>query len=256
MIVVPQVLELFWRALEREVERQGRTGALPAARAIARRLPMGARRLLFRSHRARALGGGLRLFVSAGRLPPAGAPADVGGLRRRGHAGVRRHGDGIRDLHDLARPPDRDRRLADARGRDADRRRRRGPVPRPDRHAGLLAGSGGDGRGVHGGRLLLDRRPRPPRREGPPRPPRPEARHDRPAQRPQRLSRGHRERPAGGRDPRLRRAGDRTRPDRGDRPGPATLDPRGPGAGRRTGGGRLHAEGRTSPGSGPRSMPR
>jgi len=72
MIVVPQVLELFAASLEREVERRGRTALFRRLRTIARRLPMWARRLIFRSSVHASLGGGLRLFVSAGAyLPPA-----------------------------------------------------------------------------------------------------------------------------------------------------------------------------------------
>jgi long-chain acyl-CoA synthetase len=71
MIVVPQVLDLFWTAIEREVDRSGRRRAFERLRHIARRLPFRLRRVLFRSVHAR-LGGGLRLFVSAGAfLPPA-----------------------------------------------------------------------------------------------------------------------------------------------------------------------------------------
>jgi long-chain acyl-CoA synthetase len=71
MVVVPQALDLFWSAIEREVDRSGRRALFDRLRAIARLLPMPARRLLFRSVHAR-LGGGLRLFVSAGAfLPPA-----------------------------------------------------------------------------------------------------------------------------------------------------------------------------------------
>lgn len=71
MVVVPQVLDLFWSALEREVERQGRTAAFARLRALARRLPYPARRLLFRQVHAQ-LGGGLRLCISAAAyLPPA-----------------------------------------------------------------------------------------------------------------------------------------------------------------------------------------
>jgi long-chain acyl-CoA synthetase len=71
MIVVPQVLELFAATLEREVERQGRTALFRRMRTIARRLPMWARRLVFRSTVHATLGGHLRLFVSAGAyLPP------------------------------------------------------------------------------------------------------------------------------------------------------------------------------------------
>jgi long-chain acyl-CoA synthetase len=71
MIVVPQVLDLFWSAIEREVARSGRTRSFNRLRAIARRLPYPARRLLFRQVHQR-FGGELRLFVSSGAfLPPA-----------------------------------------------------------------------------------------------------------------------------------------------------------------------------------------
>ena len=71
MILVPQILDLFWAGLEREVEKQGQVASFQRARAIARRLPMAARRWIFRRIH-RQLGGGLRLLVSAGAfLPPA-----------------------------------------------------------------------------------------------------------------------------------------------------------------------------------------
>jgi long-chain acyl-CoA synthetase len=71
MIVVPQVLDLFWSAIEREVEKSGRTALFARLRSIARRLPMGIRRVIFRRVHAQ-LGGSFRLFVSAGAfLPPA-----------------------------------------------------------------------------------------------------------------------------------------------------------------------------------------
>jgi long-chain acyl-CoA synthetase len=70
MVLVPQALDLFWSGIEREVDRSGRRRQFEWLRAIARRLPFGIRRLIFRSVHAR-LGGGLRLFVSAGAfLPP------------------------------------------------------------------------------------------------------------------------------------------------------------------------------------------
>jgi long-chain acyl-CoA synthetase len=70
MLLVPQVLDLFWSAIEREAERTGRKQLFDRLRWIARRLPFALRRLLFRSVHRR-LGGGLRLFVSAGAfLPP------------------------------------------------------------------------------------------------------------------------------------------------------------------------------------------
>jgi long-chain acyl-CoA synthetase len=71
MVVVPQILELFWGAVEREVARAGQTTTFERTRRIARRLPFALRRLIFRRVHAR-LGGGLRLLVCSGAfLPPA-----------------------------------------------------------------------------------------------------------------------------------------------------------------------------------------
>jgi long-chain acyl-CoA synthetase len=71
MVVVPQVLDLFWSAIEREVERSGRAKLFNRLRSIGRRLPMAVRRILFRRVHSQ-LGGAFRLFVSAGAfLPPA-----------------------------------------------------------------------------------------------------------------------------------------------------------------------------------------
>jgi long-chain acyl-CoA synthetase len=71
MLLVPQIVDLFWSAIEREVEKQGRTAAFNRLRGIARHLPYSVRRSLFRSVHAQ-LGGGLRLFATAGAfLPPA-----------------------------------------------------------------------------------------------------------------------------------------------------------------------------------------
>lgn len=70
MVVAPQLLQLFWDALEREVERQGRSAVFHQARRVARRLPMGWRRQLFRGLHQQ-LGGSLTLFATAGAyLPP------------------------------------------------------------------------------------------------------------------------------------------------------------------------------------------
>ena len=71
MVVVPQVLDLFWSAIEREVEKRGRRAGFDRLRSIARWLPFVARRIVFRSIHAQ-LGGNFRLFVSSGAfLPPA-----------------------------------------------------------------------------------------------------------------------------------------------------------------------------------------
>src|SRR4029078_11205152 len=70
MLLVPQVLDLFWSAIERQVEKQGRTATFGRLRRIARYLPYRARRLVFRNVH-KQLGGGLRLFATAGVfLPP------------------------------------------------------------------------------------------------------------------------------------------------------------------------------------------
>src|SRR5262249_20936371 len=63
MVVVPQVLDLFWSAIVREVEKSGRTKAFDRLRSIARRLPASIRRLIFRRVHVQ-LGGDFRLFVS------------------------------------------------------------------------------------------------------------------------------------------------------------------------------------------------
>jgi long-chain acyl-CoA synthetase len=71
MIVVPQVLELFWTGINREVAKRGKARQFALARSIARRLPYFARRLIFRNVHEQ-LGGSLRLFVCAAAfLPPA-----------------------------------------------------------------------------------------------------------------------------------------------------------------------------------------
>ncbi|HYH91978.1 MAG TPA: AMP-binding protein, partial [Candidatus Saccharimonadales bacterium] len=71
MVVVPQVLDLFWSAIEREIAKRGRAATVERLRGIARHLPFAIRRVLFRSVH-RQLGGSFRLFVSSGAfLPPA-----------------------------------------------------------------------------------------------------------------------------------------------------------------------------------------
>jgi long-chain acyl-CoA synthetase len=71
MVLVPQLIDLFWSAIEREAEKSGRAALFARLRSIARRLPMGLRRLVFRQVHQR-LGGDFRLFISAGAfLPPA-----------------------------------------------------------------------------------------------------------------------------------------------------------------------------------------
>jgi long-chain acyl-CoA synthetase len=70
MVLVPQLLELFWLGLEREVKRQGKEKLFARSRKVARYLPYWLRRIVFRRIHEQ-LGGELRLMVSAGAyLPP------------------------------------------------------------------------------------------------------------------------------------------------------------------------------------------
>lgn len=70
MVVVPAVLEMLLRAIEREVQRRGRWQVWQRMHALAARLPFPARRLLFRQVH-RSLGGCLDFFMCGGAyLPP------------------------------------------------------------------------------------------------------------------------------------------------------------------------------------------
>ena len=217
MVLVPQVLDLFWSAIEREVEKQGRTATFNRLRGIARRLPYAARRLLFRSVHNQ-FGGGLRLFATAGAfLPPALQQAweDMGVIVLQGYGATETCAGSATTMDDhplgcVGWPPKP--------RRDADRRGRRDPVPRPQPVARATG--------------TTPRRPPPRsprtagtsratsaslRRQGSAAPPRPQEGHHRPAQRVQRVPRGPRERAARGRDPGLGRDRDAARADRGRR---------------------------------------
>jgi len=70
LVLVPQIVDLFWSAIETEVARQGKLRTFNRLRRVARRLPYPVRRRLFaRVHRQ--FGGSLNLIVSAAAfLPP------------------------------------------------------------------------------------------------------------------------------------------------------------------------------------------
>jgi long-chain acyl-CoA synthetase len=112
MVVVPQALDLFWSAIELEVNRSGRRRQFDLLRRLARPLPLQARRFLFRSVHAR-LGGGLRLFVSAGAfLPPALQQSweDLGVIVLQGYGATETGTGACTTLHDhglgtVGRPP-------------------------------------------------------------------------------------------------------------------------------------------------------
>jgi long-chain acyl-CoA synthetase len=121
MVVVPQVLDLFWSAIEREVGKRGRETAFTRLCGLARHLPMGIRPRLFGSVHNQ-LGGHFRLFLSAGAfLPPALQQGweDLGvtvlqgyGATETGTGSCTRLGD--HGLGTVGRPPDGvEMRLAD-----------------------------------------------------------------------------------------------------------------------------------------------
>ena len=100
------------------------------------------------------LGGGLRLFATAGAfLPPALQQAweDIGVIVLQGYGATETAAGSCTTMDDH---PLGCVGLAAEAGRDADRRRRRDPVPRPDAVQGLLEQPRGDGRRVHRGRLV------------------------------------------------------------------------------------------------------
>ncbi len=65
MLVVPQVLELFWQGIERQARAQGKSTSLRRLVKVAAKLPNPVRRLVFRSIHRR-LGGKFRLFLTGG----------------------------------------------------------------------------------------------------------------------------------------------------------------------------------------------
>ena len=80
LVATPQVLELFWSGIMREVKQRGQESTMARARGLARHLPYRLRRLLFRSLLTQ-FGGELGLIVCAGAyLPPElqGAWEDLG----------------------------------------------------------------------------------------------------------------------------------------------------------------------------------
>jgi len=71
LVLVPQIMGLFWAAIETEVARQGKLTSFNRLRRVARRLPYPVRRRIF-SRVHRQFGGSLNLIVSAAAfLPPA-----------------------------------------------------------------------------------------------------------------------------------------------------------------------------------------
>ena len=218
MVVVPQVLDLFWSAIEREVEKRGRTTAFDRLRSVARHLPMrdppagssgrstassaatsGCSSRPGRSCRRRSSRPGR---TSASRSCRATAPPRPGPGQRRPSTD---HGPGT-----VGRPPEGiEMRLApDGEVQFRGRTVFKGYWNAPEATAAAFTDDGwyrtGDvGHLDDAGRLILSGR---------------EPRHHRAAERLQRVSRGHRERPARRRHPRRDRGRDQARADRGGRP--------------------------------------
>ena len=217
MVVVPQVLDLFWSAIEREVAKRGRETAFARLRGFARHLPMGLRPRLFGSVH-KQLGGQFRLFLSAGAfLPPALQQAweDLGVTVIQGY-GATETGTGSStrlDDHGLGtvgRPPEG----VEMRIGDDGEIQFKGPTVFRGYWNDATATSAAftaDGWYRTGDIGHLDD-------AGPADPVRPDQGHHRAAQRLQRVSRGHRERAADRRHPRFGGARDAARPDRGGRP--------------------------------------
>jgi long-chain acyl-CoA synthetase len=71
LVLVPQIMDMFWAAIEREAAARGKLGMMNRLRPIARHLPYSMRRRIFASLH-RQLGGSVNLIVSAAAfLPPA-----------------------------------------------------------------------------------------------------------------------------------------------------------------------------------------
>ena len=196
MVVVPQVLDLFWSAIEREVAKRGRTSTVRAAarHRPAPALPGPALRCSGSVHAAARRP--LPAVPLIGRLPAAGAAAGLGRPRRHRPAGLRRDRDRHRGVHDARRP------------RAGHRRPRRRPASRcaspQTARSSSAAGPSSPAIGTP-----PSSRPQaftedgwyrtgdlgPVRRRRAPHPERPDQGHHRPAEWLQRVSRGHRERP-------------------------------------------------------------
>ena len=182
----------------REIERQGRRATFDRARRIARRLPYSRRAGCSSAASIAQLGGELRLFVSAGAYLPPELQRGLGGPRRRRAPGLRldrvRAGVGEHRAGPSGRARSDGRcpgAAAPCRGHD------RRSWWRDPRSPGLLAGSRGDGGRLREGRLVPHGRHRALRRAGPAGALGTHQEHHRAAQRPQRVSRGHRGRPPG-----------------------------------------------------------
>ena len=165
----PQVLDLFWSAIEREVEKRGRTVAFERLRgdrpAPADR-PSGA--LLFRSVH-RQLGGAVPAVPVVGRVPAARAPAGAGrtSASPSSRATARPRPGPARARRSTTTGLGTVGRVAGGH-RDAPRRR----TARSSSAAGPCSAATGTrpeltAAGLHRGRLVPDRRHRPLRRRGP-----------------------------------------------------------------------------------------
>ncbi len=108
MIGVPQLLQLFWNGIEREVKRQGKETLFNRSRRMAQYLPYWARRMLFRRIHTQ-LGRCAEPVRIGRRLPAAGPAEELGKPRRNCHPGLRSDRMRPRFCHDGTGSPDRQR---------------------------------------------------------------------------------------------------------------------------------------------------
>ena len=178
LLAVPQVVKLLNNAIERRVDADGRRATFERLHAVARHLPMWARRLLFRPVLSR-LGGALEYLA-------------VGGAAMNPNVALRWQEMGVTSLQGygatetspvVAFTRVEHNRIGTvgevtSRRRSTDRARWRDPGARAERVQGLLGAPRGD-RSRARGRLVSHRRSRHPRRGRLPHPPGPQEGHAR-----------------------------------------------------------------------------
>ena len=111
MVVVPQVLDLFWSSFQREVDKRGKTAQVARLRSVSRRsaLRHAAVDLPLVPRAPRRSAQAVHLL---GCLPASGPATGLGRRRRRHHPGVRLDGVRLRGRQSDRRPPTGRRRPA------------------------------------------------------------------------------------------------------------------------------------------------
>ncbi len=212
MILVPQVLDLFWsvdRARGREVAADRQLRPPPVDRPATSRTPRGGSSSGSVHSALRRRPPPLRLDRRRSCRRSSSRPGRTSGVIVIQGYGVDRVR--VRHLHDPRGPRPRHGGPVRRRRSRCGSRTTARSCSGPERLPRLLARRGGHGGCDHRGRLVPDRRHRPARRRRPAHPDGPEQGHHRAAERLQRVPRGHRERAADRRRPRLGRRRDEAR---------------------------------------------